>query len=82
MPGLKVVIEEDGQSREISGWRKWAIAIPVLAAVALLGGVAALFVLGVVVTVGAVLLAAVPIVLILALIAYTLVRSQARPAAE
>jgi hypothetical protein len=53
-----------------------------LAAVALLGGVAALFVLGVVVTVGAVLLAAVPIALILALIAYTFVRSTGRPAAD
>ncbi len=82
MPGLKVVIEEDGQSREISGWRKWAIAIPVLAAVALLGGVMALFVLGIVVTVGAVLLAVVPIALILALIAYMFVRSQVRRAAD
>jgi hypothetical protein len=81
MPELKVVIEEGGQSREISGWRKWAIAIPVLAAVALLGGVVALFVLGVVVTLGAVLLAAVPIALILVLIAYAFVRSAARRAA-
>jgi hypothetical protein len=78
MPGLKVVIEQDGQSREISGWRKWAIAIPVLAAVALLGAITLLFILGVVVTVGAVLLAAVPIALILAVIAYTFVRSQVR----
>ena len=81
MPKLKVVFEEGGQSREITGWRKWAITIPVLAAVALLGAVAALFVLGLVVTVGAVLLAAVPIALILALIAYTFIRSQKRPAA-
>jgi len=82
MPELKVVIEEDGQTREISGWRKWAIAIPVLGAMTLLGAVALLFLLGVVVTVGAVLLAAVPIALILALIAYTFVRSAPRRGAE
>ena len=81
MSGLKVVIEQDGQSREVTGWRKWAIAVPVLAALALLGAVAALFVFGIVVTIGAVLLAAIPIALILALIAYTFVRSQMRKAA-
>ena len=81
MTGLKVVIEKDGRSREISGWRKWAIAIPVVAAVALVGAVAALFVLGVVATIGAVLLAAIPILLILAVIAYMFVRSEVRRSA-
>ena len=80
MPGFKVVFEAGGQKREITGWRKWAITIPVLAAVALLGAVVILFVLGLVVTIGAVLLAAIPIALILALIAYTFVRLQTRPA--
>ena len=74
MAALKVVIQQEGRSREISGWRKWAIAIPVLAAVALVGAVVVLFVLGVVVTIGAVLLAAIPILLILAFIAYTFAR--------
>jgi hypothetical protein len=78
MAGLKVVIEEDGEAREISGWRKWAIAVPALAAVALLGAVTLMFLLGVVVTIGAVLLAAVPLALILAFIAYTFTRSLAR----
>jgi len=78
MAALKVVIEKEGREHEISGWRKWAIAVPVLAAVALVGAVLVLFVLGVVATIAAVLLAAIPLLLILAFIAYTFVRAEAR----
>src|SRR4029077_17951308 len=37
---MKVVIERDGQSREVSGWRKWAIVIAAIAALALMMSVA------------------------------------------
>ena len=69
--GMKVVIERNGQSREISGWRRWAIGIPIVALLALVMALAILLVLGVATTIGVVVLVAViigvPILLILAL---------------
>jgi hypothetical protein len=66
---MKVVVERDGQREEISGWRKWAIAIPVIPVAALAIAAAIVLVLGLTLTAGAVLIIAAPAALILALIA-------------
>lgn len=74
---LRVVIERNGQSREVSGWRKWALAIPVIVFAALAFAVAVVFMLGLTLTIAAILIVAVPTALILALIARSLVQREA-----
>jgi hypothetical protein len=68
---MRVMIERNGESREIAGWRRWAIGIPIIALLALMMALAILLVLGVAATIGVVVLVAliigVPILLILAL---------------
>jgi hypothetical protein len=66
---MKVVIERQGRRRELLGWRKWAIAVPGIAIAALLIAVAAVLLLGLALTVGVILMVAVPAALILAGIA-------------
>lgn len=67
---MEFSVERDGQ--EVFGWRKWAIAIPVVLITALVVTAAIVFMLGLALTVVTVLLVAVPVVLILALIARVL----------
>ena len=66
---MKVVIERDGRRREVSGWRKWSIAISAILVIALVAALAIVLMLGLALTVGAVLLIAVPTALALVLIA-------------
>jgi hypothetical protein len=77
---MKIVMERDGQRQEITGWRRWAIAIPVILVAAIVAGAVIVLVLGITLTLGVVLLIAVPAVLILALMARVLMsRSAAGP---
>lgn len=82
MTWMKVVVERDGREREVVGWRKWAVAIPVLAIVALLVAVVALLLFGLALTIGAVLLIAVPLVLVLLLIGLAFGRYAMRTSAK
>jgi hypothetical protein len=73
-----VVVERDGQRQEISGWRGWVIAMPVILAAVLVLAAAIVLVLGLTLTVGAVLIIAVPAAVILALIARAFMSRDAR----
>ena len=66
---MKVVIDQDGERREVTGWRKWAIALPAILLAALALSLLTVMVLGIALTVGAVLLIAIPAALVLALVA-------------
>ncbi len=66
---MKVMIDRNGETQEITGWRRWAIVIPVIAVVALVLAAAVVFVLGLTLTVGVVLIVALPAAVILALLA-------------
>jgi hypothetical protein len=79
---MKVVVERGGRSREVLGWRRWAIAIPVLAIVAPLTAVAVLLLFGLALTIGAVLMVAVPIALVLVFIALMFGRYEIRESAD
>jgi hypothetical protein len=58
-----LVVEKNGQTTVVSGWRAWLMALGVvLGAVAVMGFLAFIF-LSVALTIGAVLLVAVPIVI-------------------
>jgi hypothetical protein len=63
-----LVVEKNGQTTVVSGWRAWLLALGVvLGAVAALGFLAFIF-LGIALTIGAVLLVAVPVVIGFAII--------------
>ena len=79
---MKVFVERKGRKRELTGWRKWAVAVPGLTFAGLVIAVAIVFAFGLVLTVSAVLLIAVPIVVILAGIAMILGRFKTRTDAE
>jgi len=58
-----LVVEKNGQTTVVSGWRAWLMALGVvLGAVAVMGFLAFIF-LSVALTIGAVLLVAIPIVI-------------------
>ncbi|HEY4922530.1 MAG TPA: hypothetical protein VII40_20685 [Xanthobacteraceae bacterium] len=77
---MKIMVERDGQRQEITGWRRWAIAIPVILVAAIVAAAVIVLVLGITLTLGVVLLIAVPAVLVLALMARVLMnRSAAGP---
>ena len=78
MAALKVVVDWRGRTREVTGWRKWAITIPVIAVVSPVVAVGLVLLLGVALTVAAILMIAVPVALVLALIAFMLVRYEVR----
>jgi hypothetical protein len=75
---MKVVVERNGRRREITGWRKWAIAIPAILFAAVVATAVIVLVLGIAVTAGIVLMILVPALLVCALIAALLM--QRRPA--
>jgi hypothetical protein len=64
-----IVINRNGQPTVITGWRAWLIGAVAFVAGVLLFGVIAFFMLGVAVTVGAILLIAVPAAIIVAFLA-------------
>ena len=77
---MNIVVERDGQRREITGWRRWAIAIPVILVGMIVAVAVIVLVLGITLTLGIVLLIAVPAALILALMARLLMsRGAASP---
>ena len=76
---MKVVIERDGERKEISGWRGWAIAIPIILVAAFVIAAAIVLVLGLTLTAGAVLIIAAPAAVILALIARALMNRMSPP---
>lgn len=69
---MKVFVERKGRKRELTGWRKWAVAVPGLTLGGLVLAVAIIFAFGLAVTVGVILLFAVPAVFLLAGIAIVL----------
>jgi hypothetical protein len=78
MAALKVVVDWKGRVREVTGWRKWAITIPVIAVLSPVVAVAVVLLLGVALTVGAILMIALPLAVVLALIAFMLGRYEVR----
>jgi hypothetical protein len=69
-----IVINRNGQVVEITGWRAWLIGAVAFVAGVLLIGVIAFVMLGVAVTVGAVLLIVVPAAIVVAFLASVLGR--------
>lgn len=76
---MKVVIERDGERKEIGGWRGWAIAIPIGLVAAFVIAAAIVLVLGLTLTAGAVLIIAAPTAAVLVLIARILMNLQSPP---
>jgi uncharacterized MnhB-related membrane protein len=71
-----LVIQRNGRTTVITGWRAWLLAGLMLVALTLLLAVVAFVVLGVAITVGAVLLIALPVAIGVAILASLL---QPRP---
>jgi hypothetical protein len=69
-----IVINRNGQATVITGWRAWLIGAVGFVAAVLLFGVVAFVMLGVAVTIGAVLLIVVPAAIIMAFLASVLGR--------
>jgi hypothetical protein len=67
---MKVYFERGGRKREIVGWRKWAITVPSIAVASLVVAVVVVLALGLALTIGVILMLAVPFALILAWIAF------------
>jgi hypothetical protein len=63
------VIRRNGQTTVITGWRAWLIGVAAFLAATLLMGMIAFVLLGVAITVGAVLMIVVPVAVGLALLA-------------
>jgi len=82
MAALKVVVDWKGRVREVTGWRKWAITLPGIAVVSPVVAVAVVLLLGVALTVGAMLLIAIPLAVVLAVIAFMLGRHEVRTTGE
>jgi hypothetical protein len=74
---MKVVVERDGQRQEIVGWRRMAIAFPVILVAAIVIAAVLVFVLGLTLTMGVVLIIALPAALILGLFARMLMNRDA-----
>ncbi len=66
---MKVVIDKDGERREVMGWRKWAIAILAIVVLAFMLSLVTVIILGLAVTIGALVMFAIPAALVLAAIA-------------
>lgn len=64
-----IVIQRNGQTTVITGWRAWLIGAVAFVAATVLIGVLAFVLLGVAITVGAVLMIVIPVAVGLALIA-------------
>jgi hypothetical protein len=64
-----IVIERNGETTVITGWRAWLLGAGLLVVTTLVVGVVAFLLLGVAITVGAVLMIVVPVAIGLALLA-------------
>jgi hypothetical protein len=74
---MKVVVERDGRRQEITGWRAWAIAIPLILLAAIGIATVIVLVLGLAFTAAVILIIAAPAALILALVAPALMSRNA-----
>jgi hypothetical protein len=72
MEGRMIVIQRNGKTTVITGWQAWLIGIIAFAAATALLALIVFVLLGVAITVGAVLLIVVPVLVGLALIASVL----------
>jgi hypothetical protein len=70
-----IVIQRNGQTTVITGWRAWLIGAAAFVCTAVLIGVVAFVLLGVAITVGAILMIVIPVAIGLALIASLFRRS-------
>lgn len=64
-----LVIQRNGKTTVITGWRAWLIGAVVFASVSLLMGLIVFVALGVAVTIGAILLIVIPVIAGIAIIA-------------
>ncbi len=64
-----LVIQRNGRTTVVTGWRAWLLAALIFAALTLLMAVAAFVVLGMAVTLGAVLMIVVPVAIGVAILA-------------
>jgi predicted anti-sigma-YlaC factor YlaD len=76
---MRVVMERNGRRQEITGWRRWLLAFCAIMVAAIVATAVIILVLGLTVTIGVVVLIAIPAVLIMALIARLLMGGAARP---
>lgn len=58
---MKLEIENSGQRREITGWRKWAVGIPLIVVATLIAAAVVLFAFGVTLTLGVILAVTTPV---------------------
>lgn len=75
---MKFVFSVNDRRTVITGWRAWALALPVMFIVALVLVVAATFALGLVLTVGTILIVGIPIALLLTFIVHLLLPGHAQ----
>ena len=64
-----IIIEKDGKATQVSGWRAWILAFCVVLGVAATMGLLAFLLVGLALTIGAVLLVVVPITIAMAILA-------------
>lgn len=64
-----LIIEKNGKATQISGWRAWLLAFGVVLGVAATLGLLAFLLVGLALTIGAVLLVVVPITIAVAILA-------------
>jgi hypothetical protein len=76
---MRVVMERDGQRQEITGWRRWLIAFFAVLVAAIVATAVIILLLGLTLTVGLILLIAIPAALILALIVRLVMGGTTRP---
>jgi hypothetical protein len=72
-----IVIERDGQRTVVTGWRAWLIYATVAPIAAVLVVAVILLIFGMALTIGTVLLFAIPLVLVFVLMARLLLQKQA-----
>ncbi|AGK59679.1 hypothetical protein HYPDE_40053 [Hyphomicrobium denitrificans 1NES1] len=63
-----IVIERNGETTVITGWREWVVRAVVFLAMILLLGIVVFLMLGLAVTLGAVLMITIPAVIVVALL--------------
>ena len=73
---MKFVFTVNDRQTVITGWRAWALALPVMLFVALVLVVFAAFAFGLVLTVGTILIVGIPLALLLTFIVHLLLPAQ------
>ena len=73
---MKLLFTVNDRRTVITGWRAWALALPVMLFVALVLVIVAAFALGLVLTVGTILIIGIPVALLLTFIVHLLLPAQ------